>query len=78
MSSDSSNDSGRHSGTNLPILDIQSSDLPARVLVIGDLTRADTAASLLGACIEVGRNREYVTYCGSYDDVPVAVVSQFF
>jgi uridine phosphorylase len=44
-------------------------------LVVGDPARAQAAALMLDAYVEVGRNREYVTYRGNHGSVPVAVVS---
>ena len=65
----------KDSGKTLTHLGIQSSDLPDRVLVVGDPARAQAAALMLDAYVEVGRNREYVTYRGNHGSVPVAVVS---
>ena len=65
----------KDSGKPLTHLGIQSSDLPDRVLVVGDPARAQAAALMLDAYVEVGRNREYVTYRGNHGSVPVAVVS---
>ncbi len=59
----------------LPILGIRKTDLPARVLVVGDPVRAEAAALLLDDHTEVGRNREYVTFVGTYRGTAVAVVS---
>jgi uridine phosphorylase len=59
----------------LPILGIRKADLPARVLVVGDPVRAEAAAALLDDYVEVGRNREYVTFVGTYRGTTVAVVS---
>lgn len=59
----------------LPILKVNSEDLPDRVLVVGDPARAEAAAVLLDGGTELARNREYVTYTGRHRDVPVAVVS---
>jgi uridine phosphorylase len=59
----------------LPILAVRKSDLPGKALVVGDPARAEAAADLLDDPVEVGRNREYVTFAGRYGGTPVAVVS---
>lgn len=59
----------------LPLLALRRSDVPARMLVVGDPARAEAAASLLDDHAELGRNREYVTYRGLHRDVQVGVVS---
>ena len=56
-------------------LGIESSDLPDRLIVVGDPARAKVAALMLDDHFEVGRNREYVTFRGNHNSVPVAVVS---
>ena len=65
----------KDSRKSLTHLGIQSSDLPDRVIVVGDPARAQAAALMLDAYVEVGRNRVYVTYRGNHGSVPVAVVS---
>ena len=65
----------KDSRKSLTHLGIRSSDLPDRVIVVGDPARAQAAALLLDAYVEVGRNREYVTFRGNHGSVPVAVVS---
>ena len=65
----------KDSRKSLTHLGIQSSDLPDRVIVVGDPARAQAAALMLDAYVEVGRNREYVTFRGNHGSVPVAVVS---
>lgn len=61
--------------TPLPILGVQRTDLPGRVLVVGDPSRAEQCASLLEASTEIGRNREYATFRGTHHGQSVAVVS---
>ena len=65
----------KDSRKSLTHLGIQSSDLPDRVIVVGDPARAQAAALMLDAYVEVGKNREYVTFRGNHGSVPVAVVS---
>ncbi len=59
----------------LPVLDIDSDDVPERVLVVGDPARAAKVAERLGDVRHVGTNREYATYVGTHDGTTVGVVS---
>lgn len=59
----------------LPVLTVRVGDLPQRVITVGDPDRAALVASRLDDMRELGRNREFVTYVGSYADLEVAVVS---
>ncbi len=50
-------------------------EIPERVLVVGDPGRAEATAQLLDGAVEIGRNREYVTFRGTHHGTSVAVVS---
>lgn len=58
-----------------PVLRVTAGDLPERVLVVGDPSRASGVAARLDDMRELGRFREYHTYVGSYRGVEVAVSS---
>ncbi len=59
----------------LPVLNIDSDDIPERVLVVGDPARAAKVAERLGDVRHVGTNREYATYVGTHHGTTVGVVS---
>lgn len=59
----------------LPITKIPSSGLPPYALVVGDPARAGLVAKLLDDAEQIGNNREYVTYAGTWRGVPVVVSS---
>ena len=59
----------------LPILAIRASEVPDRVVVVGDPARATAIAERLDGGTQIGQNREYSSYLGSVDGVAVAVVS---
>jgi len=59
----------------LPILKVSPSQLAPRALVVGDPQRATQAAQLLDGFEQIGYNREYHTFTGSYAGVPVTVCS---
>ncbi|MGH8957558.1 MAG: nucleoside phosphorylase [Acidimicrobiia bacterium] len=59
----------------LPILGFRAGDLPQRVLVVGDPSRAEKAARQLQDVKELGRTREYVSFAGVHRKTEVAVVS---
>ncbi|MEU8132761.1 nucleoside phosphorylase [Streptodolium elevatio] len=61
--------------TVLPITKIPSSGLPAYAVVVGDPARAGLVAKLLDGAEQLGANREYVTYAGTWRGVPVVVSS---
>jgi len=61
--------------TVLPITKIPRTGLPARALVVGDPERAARIAAILDGSREVARNREYHTYTGTWQSVPVVVSS---
>ncbi|MGW0659564.1 nucleoside phosphorylase [Streptodolium elevatio] len=61
--------------TVLPITKIPSSGLPAYAVVVGDPARAGLVAKLLDGAEQIGANREYVTYAGTWRGVPVVVSS---
>lgn len=49
--------------------------MPERVLVVGDPARAALVAGHLGDATALGRNREYVSFVGSHQGIPLGVVS---
>lgn len=59
----------------LPNLKIDPEQLPKRVIVCGDPKRAALIASKLENHRQIGGNREYHGYAGTWKDVEVAVVS---
>lgn len=59
----------------LPLIGVRVSDLAPYALVVGDPDRASTVATMLDDARQVARNREYVTFTGSYRGVPVTVAS---
>lgn len=59
----------------LPVLNIDSDDVPERVLVVGDPARAAKVAERLADVRHVGTNREYATYVGTHHGTTVGVVS---
>lgn len=59
----------------LPGLRLRPADVPPVAVVVGDPDRAERAAAGLEGAREVGRNREYRTFVGARDGVPLAVVS---
>src|SRR5690606_25173513 len=61
--------------TYLPIISVQSSELPEAMVVVGDPDRAERAARLLDSPRPLGRNREYVSYVGTYRGEDVGVIS---
>lgn len=60
---------------NLSILDVDSADLPPRALVCGDPFRADAIAQKLQNPRELRWRREYRTFVGTWNGVPLAVAS---
>lgn len=58
-----------------PILQIRPSQVARRALVVGDPGRVADVAERLQDVEEVARSREYVTVTGTYEGVPVTVVS---
>jgi uridine phosphorylase len=59
----------------LPILQVDSRDLPSRAIVCGDPKRAEYIASKLANQKELSFSREYRTFTGEYEGVILAVVS---
>lgn len=59
----------------LTLMQVPVAVLADRVLVVGDPARATAASRLLDGARQVGANREYVTYTGSYRGTPVSVAS---
>lgn len=59
----------------LPILGVRTTDVPERVLVVGDPNRAERISRRLEDGRAVSRNREYHAFRGSHRGVEVGVVS---
>ena len=59
----------------LPCIHLAQGDIPPRVLVCGDPARAERISKRLTEARCLAQNREYWTYTGLYQGVPVAVVS---
>lgn len=59
----------------LPIMGINASDVPERVLVVGDPARAARVSEQLDGAVNVANNREYSSFSGTFDGQPVLVVS---
>lgn len=59
----------------LPIIKVMENSLPPHVLVCGDPERAHQIAQRLKDSREVAWNREYRTFTGTYQRVPLAVCS---
>lgn len=59
----------------LPILNVDSGEIPELVLVVGDPDRARRAAGCLDRSEEIGLHREYLTLTGYHRGVKVGVVS---
>ncbi|MDI2125994.1 nucleoside phosphorylase [Yinghuangia seranimata] len=59
----------------LPITRIPASGLPGYAVVVGDPARAGLVAKLLDDATQIGANREYVTYAGTWRGVPLVVSS---
>ena len=58
-----------------PNLKLMEGDLPEAILVPGDPARAEAIASRISDSVLVSANREYHSYRGTYNGVPVGVVS---
>jgi uridine phosphorylase len=61
--------------TFLPVIGVRAGDLPPAMVVVGDPGRAEHAAAMLDGFEPLGRNREYVSYRGSYLGKEVGVIS---
>ena len=59
----------------LPILKVDSGQVPELMLVVGDPDRARRAAGKLDRSIQIGDNREYLTLAGYHRGVRVGVAS---
>jgi uridine phosphorylase len=64
-----------HTDDQLPVLSVSPSQLATRALVVGDPNRAAQAAQLLDKPQQIGNNREYLTYTGTYHGVELTVAS---
>ena len=60
---------------HLPVLNVESSQIPERMLVVGDPDRALRVAARFEDRVEIGRFREYLTLAGTHRGVDVGVVS---
>ncbi|MFP7696342.1 nucleoside phosphorylase [Trueperella sp. LYQ143] len=59
----------------LPLTRVITKDLRPRVLVVGDPARAQRVASMLDDMQELAKNREYWSFNGSWNGVPITVIS---
>ncbi|MCQ8835994.1 nucleoside phosphorylase [Streptomyces antimycoticus] len=59
----------------LPISRIPRTGLPEHAVVVGAPERAADTAELLDGCVRVAQHREYLTFTGTWKDVPVVVAS---
>lgn len=59
----------------LPLTRIKAADIGDRVLVVGDPARAQLVSEMLSDTQPLAANREYVSYRGTYQGVPVTVIS---
>ena len=60
---------------HLPVLNVEASQIPERMLVVGDPDRALRVAARFEDRVEIGRFREYLTLAGTHRGVDVGVVS---
>lgn len=60
---------------HLPVLNVEASQIPERMLVVGDPDRALRVAARFEDRVEIGRFREYLTLAGTHRGVAVGVVS---
>lgn len=60
---------------HLPVLNVEASQIPERMLVVGDPERALRVAARFEDRVEIGRFREYLTLAGTHRGVDVGVVS---
>lgn len=59
----------------LPIIGVESGDLPEAMVVVGDPARARNAAEMLEEPRPLGANREYVSFAGEFHGRRVGVMS---
>lgn len=59
----------------LPVLRVSPHQLAPRALVVGDPQRAARAAGMLDRAEQVGNNREYLTFTGTYAGVQLTIAS---
>lgn len=60
---------------HLPILNTDASQIPDRLLVVGDPRRVDQVAELLSGVDTISKNREYHLVKGSYQGMEIGVAS---
>lgn len=65
----------RNEGRRLPITGLPMGSLPSAVLVCGDPERATKTAAYLDRAKLVSERREYRSYCGHFQGMPIAVCS---
>lgn len=61
--------------TFLPIIAVRAADLPEAMVAVGDPARAEKAAEMLDDTRPLGRNREFVSFVGTYRGTRMGVVS---
>ncbi|MGB1686433.1 MAG: hypothetical protein ACPHE0_08220, partial [Pseudomonadales bacterium] len=61
--------------THLPILNVDASEIPENLLVVGDPNRLQRVSALLSDVEAVSQNREYHAIRGTYQGKPVGAVS---
>ncbi|MFP3915779.1 MAG: nucleoside phosphorylase [Actinomycetota bacterium] len=61
--------------TSLPIIGVDAGELPEAMVVVGDPARAEKAAALLDDARPLARNREFVSFAGTYRGARVGVIS---
>jgi uridine phosphorylase len=66
---------GSGEATGLPILGVLPEEVASRAVVVGDPARVADVTVHLEDAREIGRSREYVTWTGRFDGVPVTVGS---
>lgn len=59
----------------LPLLEVNAADLTPAALVVGDPQRAAAATDYLDDVKELGYSREYRTFTGTYNGVPITISS---
>ncbi|MBT4160622.1 MAG: nucleoside phosphorylase [Gammaproteobacteria bacterium] len=59
----------------MPILNIEGTEIPERILVVGDPGRLDKVKIFLDDVKEISKNREYHSITGNYDGVHIGAVS---
>ena len=63
------------SDTFLPLIGVNASDVPQRVVVVGDPARAARVAESMDGAVNVANSREYSSYRGTYEGEDVMAIS---